>query len=157
MAASSDINITPEIGAFLQSVNLCYVATVNADGSPNLSPKASLSVWDAATLVFADMASPGTVANLHGNPAIEINVVDIFKRRGYRFRGRAIICNAGSPEFDKVAGEVRDAHGPAYPVNHVVRIDVHEMREVRSPAYMFGDGVTEAALETVYRERYRGA
>jgi len=156
MMAPSDINITPEIGAFLQSVNLCYVATVNADGSPNLSPKASLSVWDATTLVFADMASPQSVANLRNNPAIEINVVDIFKRRGYRFRGEAIICEAGSSEFDKVAGAVRDTHGPAYPVNHVVRIDVQDMREVVSPAYVFGDGVSEEALQAVYRDRYSG-
>jgi AhpD family alkylhydroperoxidase len=45
-------------------------------GTPNLSPKASLTVtsW---VLHFADIASPRTILNLKRNPAVEINVADI--------------------------------------------------------------------------------
>jgi predicted pyridoxine 5'-phosphate oxidase superfamily flavin-nucleotide-binding protein len=34
---------------------LAFVATVNADGSPNLSPKGTTGVWDDDHLVFADL------------------------------------------------------------------------------------------------------
>ncbi len=43
---------------------LCFVASLNEDGSPNLSPKGTVRVWDADQLVFADVASPQTVANV---------------------------------------------------------------------------------------------
>jgi len=61
---------------------LSFVATVNEDGTPNLSPKTSLTARGDA-LFFADIASPRTIENLRRNPAISINVVDIFARRGY--------------------------------------------------------------------------
>src|SRR5215831_12998346 len=35
----------------------------------------------------SDIRSPGTIANLRKNPAVEINVVDPFARKGYRFKG----------------------------------------------------------------------
>ena len=65
------------------------MATVCPDGTPNLSPKGTLTVWDDDHLVFADLASPGTMANLGREPAVEVNVVDPITRTGYRFKGRA--------------------------------------------------------------------
>jgi uncharacterized protein len=46
-----------------------------------------LPPWDDEHLVFADIRSPGTIANLKLNPAVEVNIVDPFARRGYRFKG----------------------------------------------------------------------
>ena len=66
---------------------LGFVATVCPDGTPNLSPKGTIAVWDDDHLVFADIRSPGTVENLRANPSIEINVVDQIVRKGYRFKG----------------------------------------------------------------------
>jgi len=34
---------------------LGFVATVRPDGSPNLSPKGTIAVWDDDHLVFADL------------------------------------------------------------------------------------------------------
>src|SRR4051812_6577242 len=55
---------------------LGFVATVCPDGTPNLSPKGTLSVLDDDRLVFADIRSPQTVTSLRVNPSIEVNVVD---------------------------------------------------------------------------------
>jgi predicted pyridoxine 5'-phosphate oxidase superfamily flavin-nucleotide-binding protein len=77
-------------------VRLGFVATVCPDGSPNVSPKGTLCVWDDAHLIFADIRSPGTVANLRSNPHIEVNVVDPFSRKGYRFKGLAVVHEQGT-------------------------------------------------------------
>jgi predicted pyridoxine 5'-phosphate oxidase superfamily flavin-nucleotide-binding protein len=47
--------------------SLGFVATVTPDGRPNLSPKGTTTVWDEHHLMFADIASPGTVENLASN------------------------------------------------------------------------------------------
>jgi uncharacterized protein len=65
---------------------LALVATVCPDDTPNLSPKGTIAVWGDEHLVFADIRSPRTVANLRANPAVEVNVVDPIARTGYRFR-----------------------------------------------------------------------
>jgi len=64
------------------------------------SPKGSLKVWDDETVLFADIASPGTMRNLRSYPFIEINLVDPFLRRGFRFKGRAEVCESG-PELSR--------------------------------------------------------
>jgi predicted pyridoxine 5'-phosphate oxidase superfamily flavin-nucleotide-binding protein len=74
---------------------LAFVATVSPDNSPNLSPKGTISVFDDEHLVFADIRSPATIRNLESNPAIEVNVVDQFCRKGYRFKGSAQIVRDG--------------------------------------------------------------
>ena len=96
------MRLTDEMKEIVERLRLCYVATVTPDGKPNLSPKGSLKVWDDETVVFADIASPGTMRNLRSNPFIEINLVDPFLRRGFRFKGRAEVYESG-PEFDFVA------------------------------------------------------
>src|SRR6476661_7236773 len=61
---------------------LGFVATVCPDGTPNLSPKGTTAVWDDDHLVFANIRSPGTLANLRQNANVEVNVVDPFARKG---------------------------------------------------------------------------
>ena len=65
--------ITDDMRRIVQATRLCFVATVDEDGTPNLSPKSSLMVYDDDHLLFANIASPNTVRNLRRNPAIEIN------------------------------------------------------------------------------------
>ena len=77
------MRLTDEMKEIVKRLRLCYVATVTPDGKP-MSPKGSLKVWDDETVVFADIASPGTMRNLPSNPFIEINLVDPFLRRGFR-------------------------------------------------------------------------
>src|SRR5262249_42564599 len=50
-----------DMRAIIERTILCFAATTNADGSPNVSPKSSLRVYDDGHLLFANIASPGTV------------------------------------------------------------------------------------------------
>lgn len=145
--------LTSDMHDIIQRAMLSFVATVNEDGTPNLSPKASLYAMDDA-LFFADIASPRTIENLRRNPAISINVVDIFSRRGYRFSGSAGLLSETDPDRKHVAQWVWRTNGPDYPVHHVVRIDVREASPLLSPAYRFGAGASEDALREVYRAKY---
>jgi uncharacterized protein len=83
----SVFKLTADMKRVVTEQRLGFVATVCPDGTPNFSPKGTTAVWDDDHLVFADIRSPGTVANLKKNPAVEVNVVDPFVRKGYRFKG----------------------------------------------------------------------
>ena len=69
--------------------SLGFVATVCPDGTPNLSPKETLAVWDDEHLVFLDLRSPRTMRNIASNPAMEVNVVDPILRKGTAGRPRS--------------------------------------------------------------------
>lgn len=132
------IEITADMEAIIKQAILSFVATINEDGTPNLSPKASLTVKNGI-LYFADIASPRTILNLKRNPAVEVNVVDIFQRRGYRFKGRALILPSGDDESLLIARWIWATNGPEYPVDHVVKIEATSITPLLSPAHVFAN------------------
>ncbi|MGH8013359.1 MAG: pyridoxamine 5'-phosphate oxidase family protein [Candidatus Binataceae bacterium] len=145
--------LTEDMKRMIAELRLSYVATVTPEGNPNLSPKASLRVWDDDHLAFIDIASPNTVRNLKSNPHIEVNIVDPFRRRGYRFKGVAEIIYEGDI-FTTMAGELWAREGRQYPANGIVKIRVTEALPVKSPAYMFNRDVREDDVRRVYLNRY---
>jgi hypothetical protein len=148
------MEITADMEAIIRQAILSFVATANEDGTPNLSPKASLTVRNGV-LYFADIASPRTVLNLKRNPAVEINVVDIFQRRGYRFKGCASILPPDDEEFSMIADWVRATNGPEYPVDHVVKIDTTSITPLLSPAHVFADPPrNQDEIRSTYYRRY---
>jgi uncharacterized protein len=125
---------------------LGYVASVCPDGTPNLSPKGTTAVWDDNHLVFLDIASPGTVANIEsGRPVVEVNVVDPIRRKGYRFKGRAEVHRDGARFDDVLRWYERERGSDVSRVNSVVLVLVDQAAALVSPAY--ADGTSEATIE----------
>jgi uncharacterized protein len=131
---------------------LGFVATVRVDGSPNLSPKGTIAVWDEDHLVFADLRSPGTVENLRANPRVDVNVVDQLVRKGYRLEGTATVHTDGE-DFERGVQfyEQRGLARARERIHSIVVIAVERASPVTSPAYDLG--ATEDELRAVYRER----
>ena len=125
--------LTQEIKEFVKQTKLGFVATVCPDGTPNLSPKGTTTVWDDDHLVFADIHSPGTVNNLLANPSIEINIVDVFIRKGYRFKGTGKVVSEGSL-FDEVISFYKNA-GSKYIIHNIVLVKVERIIPLLSPVY----------------------
>src|SRR5438132_11896181 len=88
--------LTSDMKRVVEEQRLGFVATVCSDGTPNLSPKGTTAVWDDDHLVFANIRSPGTIANLRQNAGVEVNVVDPFLRKGYRCTGVGSILESGA-------------------------------------------------------------
>ena len=132
---------------------LGYVASTCTDGTPNLSPKGTLAVWDDKHLIFAHLHSHQTVANIDaGNSVVAINVVDPIVRKGYRFKGSATVHRRGAV-FD--AGlrfyEERTGLEPGR-IEAIVVITVEQAAPLTSPAY--DDGSTEEDVARRSLERY---
>jgi uncharacterized protein len=149
--------LTTEIKEFVTKQKLGFAATVCPDGTPNLSPKGTTTVWDDEHLVFADIHSPGTVDNLLVNPAIEINIVDIFTRKGYRFKGVGKVFSEGS-----LFEEVVSFYGPAalkYTIKNIVLIKVERVIALESPIYDTGASEEEVIKrwtnywDSIYKEK----
>jgi len=142
--------ITEKIGKFVSQQKLGFVATVSPDGTPNLSPKGTISVLDENTLVFANIRSPQTIENLEKNPSIEINIVDLFSRRGYRFKGIAKIISDGE-EYNKILLFYKQ-NGIQTTIKSIVIVNVKQILEVTSPLYDVG--YTEKELRIKWKKYY---
>jgi uncharacterized protein len=148
--------ITEDMRTVVNGQRLGFIATVCPDGTPNLSPKGTTLVLDADHLVFADICSPTTMENLAHNPAIEINVVDPIRRKGYRFKGQARIVTQGD-ELTALIAWYRQ-QGSSSKIRAVVIVEVTRTAPLISPAY--DGGATEEEVsqrwETYYRSRREG-
>jgi len=128
--------IEPKIKDFVNFQKLGFVATVNSNNSPNLSPKGTVRVWDDENLIFADINSPRTIENLNNNNSIEINVVDPIKRKGFRFKGKGKIISDGAL-YDEII-DYYTKNGTKNKINSVVMVKINQVEEVISPLYDLG-------------------
>ena len=139
--------LTDDMKRVVREQKLGFIATVCPDGTPNLSPKGTTEVWDDDHLIFVDICSPGTMANLRQNPAIEINVVDQLVRKGYRFKGTAEVLDTG-PVFEQVLASRRE-RGAQNPMRAVALVTVTRALPLISPAY--DQGLSEDEMRVIYR------
>jgi uncharacterized protein len=148
--------LTDDMKRVVGEQKLGYIATVCPDGTPNLSPKGTTTVWDDDHLVFAHICSPNTVANLLHNPGIEVNVVDVVTRKGYRFKGTGEVLTE-EPLFNQLMGLYRDEDAEARlrdadrRVQALVLVKVDRALPLISPAY--DAGATEEEIARHW-ERY---
>ncbi len=139
------MELSPDMQRVVLEQRLGFVATVTPDGRPNLSPKGTTTVWDDRRLMFADIASPGTVENIASNPNVEVNVVDPIVRKGYRFKGTAVAYTSGDM-FERGLTVLRERGSTTKRerIRSIVVIDVTDAAPVVSPAY--DDGSSEDAV-----------
>ena len=134
---NGSVGILPvDMKRVVEQQRLGFVATVCPDGTPNLSPEGTTAVWDDDHLIFANMRSPGTLANLRQNANEEANVVDPFVRKGYRFKGVASILESG-PLYDRLLAFYRE-RGSQFAIREIVMIQVQTAQPIDSPAYDLG-------------------
>ncbi len=100
--------LSEEAKKIISEVHLAQEATASKNGRPNVSPRGSFRVLDDEHVLFADTASPRTIANLRENPQLSAIVFDPATHRGCRIWGRAEILDSGDL-FDTIAAEAAAA------------------------------------------------
>lgn len=140
--------LTADMKRVVAEQKLGFVATVGPDGTPNLSPKGTMQVLDDDHIMFADIRSPATMANIARAAVIEVNFVDPFSRKGYRFKGTTRVVAKGTAEFASLLARYpASTLGELYRAFVVMRVE--KAAPLVSPAYDAG------AKEPELRKQYR--
>ena len=143
--------LTADMKRIVEEQLLGFVATTAPDGAPSVSPKGTFFVVDDTTIAFGEIRSPGTIRNLRTNPRIEVNFVDPFVRKGYRFAGTAEIVERGAASFDALLGRYGGAL--ASRLRAIVAITVTKALPLTSPVY--DDGAAEPDVRRGWTTRFR--
>jgi len=114
--------MSEEVKKAIKEFGPAIVATANKAGKPNVSAKGSLRVLDDEHVIFADIASPRTIANLKENPQVAILLLNRELQKGCRVWGKAEILNSGEL-FEQLKQEyaVRKIK-----VNNVVKVTIED-------------------------------
>lgn len=115
------------------------VATVNADGSPAVSPKATFVVVDEHCIAYGDIRSPGTRDNLLTQPSVEVCFTDVLARLAVRVSGQAEVV-ARDSEQGRALLPLFERHWALYVdvMGNFIRIRISAAELITSPAYDAG-------------------
>ncbi len=119
--------------------NAGAVATVNDDGSPSVSPKATFVIINDRCIAYGNIRSPGTSANLRQRPAVEVSFIDVLARLAVRVKGKGQLV-AKNSETGKRLLPLFEALWAPYlgQMAEFVKIDIEACELITSPAYDVG-------------------
>ncbi len=144
--------LTAEMKKLINDHSAGSVATINDDGTPSVSPKATFIILDDATIAFGNVRSPGTIANLKDRPAVEVSFLDVILRRAVRVTGTGAFVRKADADA-AIADRFREKYGDFVDRMHgFVVISISAAEYILSPAYDRGE--TEETLREQFRARY---
>lgn len=146
--------LTPAVRTAMQHAVLCWLATVNAEGCPNVSPKEIWCAQDDTHVLLAHVASAQTVAHLADNPNACLGFVDIFAQKGYKLKGVARVVWPHDPDFALLATPLLDMMQGRFPLHALIRLRVHAVEPILAPSYLLFADTTEAGQIASAMQRY---
>jgi uncharacterized protein len=138
--------LTPEAIACAKASVLCWLATVDANGQPNVSPKELFAPFDQCHLVIANIASPTTVRNLAHSERVCLSFIDVFVQKGYKVLGSARNIASNAPDFAHWAAPLLPLAGTRFKIHSVIVVRVDALEPIVAPSYrLYPDTTTEAS------------
>ena len=124
---------------------LCWLATVDEHGQPNVSPKEVFAVFDPQHLVIAHIASPQSIRNIQHNPKVCVSMIDVFVQKGWKLVGHAQYVGASDAAFQMYAQPLNALAAEKFKIHGVMLIRVEQAHRIVAPSYRFyPDSTTEA-------------
>ena len=140
------VHFAPDVRHAAERSVLCWLATVDAAGQPNVTPKEVFAVADDDHLVIANIASPGSAANVAQNPKVCVSFVDVFVQKGFKVVGVASDVQPSDAAFARWVEPLRALAGDRYPIRSVIVVRVTAVEAIVAPSYwLFPSERTEAS------------
>jgi len=135
--------LTEDIKKSIDKSVLCWLATSNQAGEPNVSPKEIFIAYDDSTLLVANIASPNSARNIKANPHVCVSFVDIFVQKGYQLKGKAKIIDTTDSSYHEKRQLLTDAFTDKFPIPSIIEIKITTAHPIIAPSYRFYPETTE--------------
>lgn len=147
---------TPEIFTAAHHSVLCWLATCDASGQPNVSPKEIWALVSPNFVVIANIASPCSVCNIAENPVACVSFVDVFRQKGFKLQGVARNLESSHPEYGKWARPLEVRTQGKFTIQSVVVIEVTKIAPIVAPSYWMFPDVTSEESQVISAMRTYG-
>ena len=135
---------------------LCWLATVDADGQPNVSPKEVWAIADEQHVVVAHIASPVSARNIAQQPQVCLSFVDVFVQKGFKLIGTAQEISAHDPAFATWVRPLLPMVGQRFAIQSVLVLRVSSVAPIVAPSYRFYPAETTEASQVEAAMRVYG-
>jgi len=139
--------LNSKVRAAIQSSVLCWLATVDAAGQPNVSPKEIFAAFDGmsgeTSLIIANIASPQSVKNVQACNKVCVSFVDVFTQKGYKVKGLAQYLRQEDIGYPARHAILSQMAGDQFPIQGIVSVTVTAVSPIVAPSYRLLPNVTE--------------
>lgn len=132
----------------LNSINesvLCWLATANKKGEPNVSPKEMFISNGLKHILIANIASPESIQNIYSNSAVCLSFVDVFKQKGFKVKGSAKVIEKTNAEFQSKESVLRTLGGEKFEIKSIIEILVSTVSPIIAPSYWMFPEIKESS------------
>ena len=137
------MELTAEIKQYIDQSVLCWLATVSANGIPNVSPKEIFNYYKKNTIIVANIASPQTVRNIGQNKNVCVSFIDILVQKGFQIKGTAEIIKKTDLEFKAMEKILTGMTGGKFPFSTITKITIEQAKPIIAPKYVLYPETTE--------------
>jgi predicted pyridoxine 5'-phosphate oxidase superfamily flavin-nucleotide-binding protein len=148
--------LSPEVQNCAARSILCWLATVDKNGQPNVSPKEMFVVFDSEHLVIANIASPASVRNIEVNPLVCVSFIDVFVQKGFKVIGAARHVRRQDAEFVSWSEPLLSKAGTRFPIHGLMVIRAKTVEPILAPSYRLHAAETTEESQTVSAMRAYG-
>jgi hypothetical protein len=124
---------------------LCWLATVDADGAPNVSPKEVFCAHGSQRVLIANIASPTSVRNIEAEPRVCVSFVDVFVQKGYKLKGTAEIVRPKDARYSELEPPLLHITKGLFPIRSIIAVQVSAVEPIVAPSYRLIPGTTETS------------
>lgn len=129
--------LSSEVLAYASRSVLCWLATADETGQPNVSPKEIFAAFDSHHIVVANLASPTSARNIEVNSRVCISFVDIFVQKGFKVTGTARNVRRSEADFANWSKSLEAMVGSKFFIHSVFVIKATAVEPIVAPSYRF--------------------
>ncbi|MFL0800999.1 MAG: pyridoxamine 5'-phosphate oxidase family protein [Agarilytica sp.] len=137
--------LTEEIKNAIQESVLCWLATTDENGCPNVSPKEMFLAHEDTKLLIANIASPESVSNIRVNPNVCVSMIHVFKQKGFKLKGRARIVERNDTGYQLLEDKLYTLGGKDFEIKSIFEITLTEAKPIIAPSYWLFPNTTESS------------
>ena len=147
--------LTPEVKKYIHQSILCWLATVDENGQPNVSPKEIFTHFGESHLIIANIASPNSLKNIRSNPKIGVSFIDVLVQKGFQIKGEATIIEKSNIEYEELSQPLLEMTGGKFPFYSIFKIRIEKIKPILAPSYIFYPESTEQEQIEKAKKAYR--
>jgi len=147
------ITIDEAVKALAEKSVLCWLATANEAGAPNVSPKEAFTIYQNRFLI-ANIASPKSLKNMQANQQVCLAFLEVFTQKGFQVHGHAQVVDEQHHEFESLKAPLLALTEGRFPFSSITAITPTRIHPIVAPSYYLFKDTTEQDQATQAFQQY---
>lgn len=125
---------------------LCWLASSDSNGQPNVSPKELFFFLNPKQLIIANINSPKSLENIKVNPKVCISLIDIFIQKGQKINGVCKIIYPNQRMFNSYQRILHENKKHHFSIKNFFEIKIVSTKKIWAPSYHLNELITEEKM-----------